>query len=76
MVATLYLASERALRGDREGFKDFKRAYDTAMKLAATNVPSLAEHLAKDVEKSARQFGIDIEIKPRRPNQVQKGPLL
>jgi hypothetical protein len=62
-VAALYLASERALRGDKDGFKDFKRFYEAAGKLPQTHIPALAEHLAREVEKAARRFGVEAHIR-------------
>ena len=74
-VAALYLASERAIRGDKDGFKEFKRAYEAAGRLPQTHIPALAEHLARDVEKAARRFGVETQI-PRKPRPDPKGPLL
>ena len=76
IVAALYLASERALRGDNEGFKDFKRAYEAARKLQQTHIPALAEHLARGVERSAERFGVQTQIMRKRRPEIQTGQLL
>ena len=76
IVSTLYLAHERVLRGDKEGFKDFKRVYVAASKFQQSHVSALAEHLAKDVEKSAECFGVPMEIRSKKRTEPKKGPLL
>jgi tetratricopeptide (TPR) repeat protein len=72
-VAALYLAREESLRGQKEAFRDFKRAYEAAQKLQQTHVPALAKHLARDVELAAARVGVQFEIRNKHEPFVGKG---
>jgi len=74
-VAALYLARERVLGGDKEGFKEFERLYEAAEKLQQTHIPALAEHLARDVKKAAVRFGVQTQIRRKKCPEPQKGLL-
>jgi hypothetical protein len=71
-LGSLYLAREEATRGEKQAFADFKRAYDAAEKLQQTNIPALAEKLAKDVESAAERHHVNIEIRKRHQPIVVK----
>jgi tetratricopeptide (TPR) repeat protein len=72
-LGCLYLAREEAARGNKQAFTDFKRAYEVAGKLQQTNIPALAERLAKDVEAAAERHHMNIEIrKQRKPILVER----
>jgi tetratricopeptide (TPR) repeat protein len=75
-VATLYLARERIFRGDREGFGQFKKAYEAAQKLQGTYIPALAEHLTRDVELEAARLGVKTKIKKKETPRVEKDGVL
>jgi hypothetical protein len=70
-VATLYLAREEVLRGEKQAFKDFKRAYEAAQKLQQTHIPALADRLAKDVEIAAARVGVKLEMIKKKPPIVE-----
>jgi hypothetical protein len=74
-VAALYLAREEALRGRKEGFREFKRAYEAAQKLQQTHIPALATHLARDVELAAGRVGVQFEMRKKQEPFVGKGLL-
>jgi tetratricopeptide (TPR) repeat protein len=61
-LASLYLAREEVLQGNKEGFKDFKRAYQTAEKLKQTNIPAIAERLVFDIGKEAARQSVPFEM--------------
>lgn len=62
VLASLYFAREEVLIGNKEGFKDFERAYQSAQKLKQSNLPAIAEHLAITVGKEAVRQDVPFEI--------------
>lgn len=61
-LASLYLAREEAMRGNKQAFIDFKKAYEAAEKQQETTNPAIAENLARDVEQAAARHGVKLEI--------------
>jgi len=77
-IAALYLATEEALLGEKQGFIEFKRAYTVAERLKQTIIPAIADHLAPEVEKAASRHRIDLQIRtpPKREFvQIKDGDL-
>ncbi len=71
-LASLYLAREEVLQGNKEGFKDFKRAYQAAEKLKQTNIPAIADHLVSDIGKEAARQSVPFEtLKETKPIFVE-----
>jgi hypothetical protein len=62
-VASMYLAREEAARGQRQAFRDFKKAYEIAQKLQDPSISAIAERLVKDVEEDSVRHRIPFEIK-------------
>ena len=67
-LASLYLASEEAMLGNKPAFNEFKKAFQAAQKFKASNIPSIAEHIAPRIQNLAAQHGINLDlIKEQKP---------
>lgn len=72
ILARLYHARERVLRGDKDAVADFKKAYDATMKLQETHFPAVADHMARDMEKAAVGLGIETSIRRQEKDRSGK----